>query len=64
MQQVYIAVFLMLMSLLFVRGSYIDKLFYFKLITAFLPLTHIGGAPVAFATSNDMAMSSQFLQEK
>lgn len=27
-----------------------------------LPLTQIGGAPVALATRRDMAMSSQFLQ--
>ena len=26
-----------------------------------LPFTHIGGAPVAFATRKDIAMSSQFL---
>jgi hypothetical protein len=27
-----------------------------------LPLTHIGGAPVAFATRKDIAISSQFLE--
>lgn len=28
-----------------------------------LPFTHIGGAPVALATSSDIAISSQFLYE-
>ena len=28
-----------------------------------LPLTQIGGAPVAFATRKDIAISSQFLHE-
>jgi len=26
-----------------------------------IPLTHMGGAPVAFATRKDIAISSQFL---
>lgn len=28
-----------------------------------LPFTHIGGAPVALATSSDIAISSQFLYD-
>lgn len=27
-----------------------------------LPFSHMGGAPVAFATRNDIAISSQFLE--
>ena len=29
-----------------------------------LPFTHIGGEPVAFATRNDIAISSQFLVDQ
>lgn len=38
------------------------KLMYNKFAKKYtLPFTHIGGAPVAFATRNDIAISSQFL---